>query len=188
MKIVCLGDSLTEGYLIDKSKRWSNLLSEDQNIEVVNSGISGDTTNGMLSRFHNMVVAHNPTHVIIMGGTNDISIGISVNSIIGNIIAMTRYAKHNGIIPIIGIPTRTYELENESRSILFLESKLAAKNIDEYIERLKKLAIEDDKICIDFGKDVTTDYYLEDKVHPNEDGHKIMMDNAKKIIGKINEV
>ncbi|MFT6707865.1 MAG: acyl-CoA thioesterase-1, partial [Flavobacteriales bacterium] len=50
-KLVTLGDSLTEGYNIDKLKRWTKLLHQKHNLEIINSGISGDTTTGMLSRF-----------------------------------------------------------------------------------------------------------------------------------------
>lgn len=68
MKIVCIGDSLTEGYQMDLSKRWTDVLQEKLDIEIINSGICGDTTGGMLARFKEMVIDHKPTHVIIMGG------------------------------------------------------------------------------------------------------------------------
>lgn len=64
-KIVCIGDSLTEGYGLDKNMAWPALLQNRLNITVVNSGISGDTTSGMLARFYPDVIQHRPTHVII---------------------------------------------------------------------------------------------------------------------------
>jgi lysophospholipase L1-like esterase len=73
-KIVCMGDSLTEGYMIDLSQRWSEVLKKSLGIDLLNSGISGDTTGGMLARFKPMVIDHHPTHVIIM--TNDVSLNI----------------------------------------------------------------------------------------------------------------
>ncbi|MHA1719447.1 MAG: GDSL-type esterase/lipase family protein, partial [Promethearchaeota archaeon] len=85
-KLVCLGDSLTEGYDIDLNQRWSDLLKENFNFEIINSGISGDTTSGMLARFHQMVVIHKPSHVIIMGGTNDLSMNLGDEAILCNIL------------------------------------------------------------------------------------------------------
>ena len=67
-----MGDSLTEGYGIPQHTRWSNLLANETGLPIINSGISGDTTAGMLARFKPMVLDHQPSHVIIMGGTNDI--------------------------------------------------------------------------------------------------------------------
>lgn len=93
-KVVCIGDSLTEGYGIQEHERWSNLVADQSEIEIINSGISGDTSAGMLSRFNKMVIKLNPTHVIITGGTNDLLLNIPDNQIIANILAMTRYARH----------------------------------------------------------------------------------------------
>ncbi|MBN2899757.1 MAG: hypothetical protein JXO44_13390, partial [Clostridia bacterium] len=97
MKLVCLGDSLTEGYQMDLTKRWTNELHKSMGIEVINSGICGDTTNGMLARFKAMVIDHEPTHVVIMGGTNDMILDVPLVTIKSNIKAMTRYARYHGI-------------------------------------------------------------------------------------------
>ena len=105
-KIVCMGDSLTEGYGIANHSDWPTLLGA--NWDVINSGISGDTTAGMLSRFHPMVIDHHPTHVIILGGTNDCSFNLPIDAIISNIMAMTKLARHHGIVSIIGLPTECF--------------------------------------------------------------------------------
>ena len=41
MKIVCMGDSLTEGILVLPTANWPYLLSQKLGVEVINSGISG---------------------------------------------------------------------------------------------------------------------------------------------------
>lgn len=176
MKIVCIGDSLTEGYLINLKKRWTSELMRETGIEVINSGICGDTTGGMLTRFKKMVLDHKPTHVIIMGGTNDVFMGMGIEIIKSNIHVMTRYAKYHGIIAIIGIPTPCVE---DSFEIEIYEK------INLMRESLKEYALEDGLQTIDFGKNILNEDFLDDGCHPNEIGHYKMMKEAEKLITSI---
>lgn len=178
-KIVCIGDSLTEGYGIEKKHRWSDLLSHDMDIEVINSGISGDTTAGMLARFKSMVIDYKPSYVMIMGGTNDLSLNISDEQIFSNILAMTRYARYNNIVSIIGIPTMIYHNDSAICDSFFLDQDILRKRMELYRNKLKRFAKEDGWQYIDFSINMTHNLYLEDGLHPNEAGHKIMMENAK---------
>lgn len=184
-KLVCIGDSLTEGYGIRQAYRWSDLLSKELHIEIINSGISGDTTGGMLARFHNMVIAHKPTHVIIMGGTNDLWFNLSDEQIISNILAMTRYARYNDIISIIGIPTPYYHDNLVSTNSTFLDPKNQSERIKAYKRKLTDFAIEDELTFIDFSINMTSDLFLEDGLHPNEMGHEVMKENAKRFLKEI---
>ncbi len=54
--MVCIGDSLTEGTDIPTGHTWPALVANALNIDVINCGIGGDTTTGMLSRFYPEVV------------------------------------------------------------------------------------------------------------------------------------
>lgn len=72
MKLVCLGDSLTYGYKVKPSETWPSLVKQKLNIEVLNKGINGDTTMGMLGRYNFDVRSESPSHVILMGGGNDL--------------------------------------------------------------------------------------------------------------------
>ncbi|MDR2782825.1 MAG: GDSL-type esterase/lipase family protein [Treponema sp.] len=76
--LVCLGDSLTAGYgastpgADDKSKSYPAYLEEKVTIPVINAGVSGDTTEGGLSRVRKDVLSQNPWIVIIELGANDL--------------------------------------------------------------------------------------------------------------------
>ena len=50
MKLICLGDSLTFGYGVRASQRWTHLCAQHTGWKIVNEGVSGDTTGGMLAR------------------------------------------------------------------------------------------------------------------------------------------
>lgn len=174
-KLVTLGDSLTEGYNIDKLKRWTKLLHQKHNLEIINSGISGDTTTGMLSRFSEDVLAHKPSHLFIMGGTNDLWLNLSISQVIANIHAMTRQAKFHGIASIVGIPTPIITRENYSLDTYFVDDLNLTKKMVKYQKELKRYALEDGKEIVDFsGMDEAL--LLEDGVHPGEEGQVWMME------------
>ncbi|MCK8060256.1 MULTISPECIES: GDSL-type esterase/lipase family protein [unclassified Fusibacter] len=179
-KLVCLGDSLTQGYEIDLSARWTQGLKEKLNCEVVNKGISGDTTAGMLARFYHDVVSEKPSHVLIMGGTNDLFFDISFRQIIYNIFAMTRQAKFNGIEVIIGIPPMSYaDLDSSDESIIASDRK-HSKRVEDYRRLLMEYCTQDERSFIDFNEFLTPDDFIADKLHPNEAGQLLMRDSVIK--------
>lgn len=178
-RIVCIGDSLTAGYGVQTNHRWTHILSTDLNIEIINSGISGDTTAGMLARFYEMAIKHKPDAIIITGGTNDICLNLPNNMIIANILAMTRYAKHHGILPIIGIPTPFFNQGTFTNEPPFIDVSSLGKRIDSFQKTLKQFALNDTQSFIDFTKHMNPDLFLIDGLHPNEKGHKLMSENAK---------
>lgn len=184
MKIVCIGDSLTEGYQIDLSKRWTDVLERKLGIEIINSGICGDTTAGMLARFKEMVIDHKPSHVIIMGGTNDTFAGLKAEIIKSNILAMTRYAKYHGITAVIAVPT-PYFLEGLNLSKELQGESDLARAIEDMRCQVKQYFIEDGLRVIEIGQGLGAEDYLDDGLHPNEIGHQKMMENVKVIIERI---
>jgi lysophospholipase L1-like esterase len=71
--VVFLGDSIFHG-----GKIHSNLLlfqatrHPDAPITMINAGVSGDMTSGAVRRLEWDVLAHQPTHVVLMFGMNDV--------------------------------------------------------------------------------------------------------------------
>ena len=80
MKLICIGDSLTFGYGVHLSQRWTRLCAQETGCELVNEGINGDTTGGMLARMQGGVLAElregglgaDRPYVLLMGGSNDV--------------------------------------------------------------------------------------------------------------------
>ena len=178
-KIVCIGDSLTEGYQIPAGTCWPSLLNKESTYEIINSGICGDTTSGMLARFHEMVIAHKPRYVIIMGGTNDIWFNTPDQQIIGNILAMTRHARHYNIQSIIGIPTAFYLPEMDDGEHFFMDLKGMHQRLIAYRQTLMRFALDDNQPIIDFSLNMSAHLFLDDGLHPNIEGHQMMAKNAK---------
>jgi acyl-CoA thioesterase I len=176
-RIVCMGDSLTEGYDIRTGSSWPFLLDKTTKHNFINSGICGDTTAGMLARFREMVIVHEPDYVIIMGGTNDISFNISDNQIVSNIKSMTRLARHHNIQSVIGIPPPFF-LPGMYDDLLFIGLPELKNRLLEFDVILRRYIESDNQPTIDFTVGMKQEYYLHDGLHPNEKGHNLMAENV----------
>jgi len=65
VSIVCIGDSLTFGYGVDKSQNWVSILSTRIEEKIINKGVPGNTTFEMKERFLKDVVHYMPSKVLI---------------------------------------------------------------------------------------------------------------------------
>ncbi len=103
MKIVAFGDSLTVGYLSPfEATPYAEFLKPllDPQAALYVAGVSGETTSDMLRRFDRQVIKNAPDYVIILGGTNDLGGGMSIDGIVENLIRMYQMAQKTDIIPI----------------------------------------------------------------------------------------
>lgn len=179
IKIAAIGDSIVYGYPYEPTASWFNLVGEGLNIDYINRGINGDTTDGMLSRFDSDILRHKPSHVIILGGTNDAYAGAAVDQVINNIQAMVHLALENAILPMIGLPIPCHELAEE-------------KLLGQYREAMRQFARANNIEIIDFHKSIVDDSGLSikagfhcDGIHPNNAGYEVMAGVATKIFIKV---
>ena len=93
--IVCFGDSITAGYAVRRG--FPSFLLEslrqrfpDSKIEMINSGISGDTSQDGLSRLDWAVLSYEPDLVTINFGINDCVLGLSLEEFEMNLVEMVR--------------------------------------------------------------------------------------------------
>ena len=154
MKIVALGDSLTVGedefelsdsdefvsypqYLEILAEQHLSSLQSDLEVNVLNRGICGDLTSGMLERFSKDVVDEKADYVIILGGTNDIGWGFDPAKITHNLTTMYDTALNEGIVAVAcSVPSilgfdelipprlslnRMIRIEAEKRKLTFLD-------------------------------------------------------------------
>ncbi|OHU85020.1 MULTISPECIES: arylesterase [Pseudoalteromonas] len=75
-KIMIIGDSLSAGYGLEQAQAWVNLLqnkyvAQKKPIEIINTAISGQTTDNALLKIDAWLAAHQPSHVLIELGGND---------------------------------------------------------------------------------------------------------------------
>jgi len=75
-KILLVGDSLSAGYGLEQAQDWVHLLqnkykNENRAITIINTAISGQTTDNALLKIDTWLKVHQPTHVLIELGGND---------------------------------------------------------------------------------------------------------------------
>lgn len=103
--IVALGDSLTAGYGIAPSYSYPAQLEEKlqekgYSCRVINSGVSGETSRGTLSRL-NWIINLKPDIIIVETGANDGMRGIDPLHTKENIITIINQLKENDIVVIL---------------------------------------------------------------------------------------
>ena len=107
--IVCFGDSLTAGFqsptadnpqAIETPYGWFLQELTGPAVRVSVSGICGELTGEMAMRFRSAVLAHHPTHVVILGGTNDLGWNALPADIMRNLLKMYELASAAGITPV----------------------------------------------------------------------------------------
>jgi lysophospholipase L1-like esterase len=183
MKIVCIGDSLTEGYGVGRSENWVALLNASSAHDFVNKGISGDTSGGMLARFRHDVVAEKPQYAIIMGGANDFVMGDSLGSVRANIMAMVHQAYHHRIIPVLGTGVKAdAERFRKDWAAITDVGRLIAMTTeyrDWVLEFCSVFTTSHIDFYAEFEKRTGSGSYLFDGLHPSKEGHKILADIAR---------
>jgi acyl-CoA thioesterase-1 len=115
--ILVLGDSLSAAYGIPRESGWVALLQQrltgqqkltDQqkltNGNVVNAGISGDTTEGGLARLPQLLEKHHPDIVIIELGANDGLRGFQIRRMRDNLEQLIQLSqKGNAKVLLLGM-------------------------------------------------------------------------------------
>lgn len=187
MTLICLGDSLTFGYGVPRNRCWTSLAQKDSGFRIVNMGISGDTTGGMLTRLNTKILndqcfqrfRENQPRVLLMGGTNDIFYSGSSMAARSNIGAMVHQLRTRGSEPLVGIaPTPVLDRVPQNwAGILTAETPA---EIAAYTEWLCRWCAAFSVQTIDFRPLFLTenglpdaDAYL-DGLHPNQEGHARM--------------
>jgi lysophospholipase L1-like esterase len=118
--VVALGDSITrgDGTSADRDQRYPDHLQRRllaagiEDAAVLNAGIGGNRLLGplfgptMTERFARDVLGvPEATHVLIMGGINDLALGSPADDITGALFALARRARRHGVQPILGTLT-----------------------------------------------------------------------------------
>ena len=189
--LICHGDSLTEGSDLDNPSIWPSLVEGRLKIKVLNSGIGGDTTAGLLSRFYHDVIGHRPDYVLIIGGTNDLWWDLDVKLIQANIFTMTCQAEYHNIVPLVGLPIPMVIERTRNQNFMAPQGgyKRCMEKLAVLVRSLTTLAQQNEIACLDFyhlfcddSGAVQEKYFLEDGLHPNKAGHRLMAQKTVELL------
>ncbi|HEV8482669.1 MAG TPA: arylesterase [Blastocatellia bacterium] len=174
-KIVAFGDSLTAGLGLSRSESYPALLqkrldAEGFQYEVVNAGISGDTTAGGLRRV-DWALEGDVRVVILELGANDILRGQSIEEMKKNLAQIIERIKARGVVVLLaGMEAPT----NSGREY--------GKGVHEAFETLAR---EQRVVLIPFlleGVAGIPSLNQGDGIHPNAEGTRLVADTVYRFI------
>ena len=182
-KILCLGDSLTEGYGVPKHESYPSLLQSllqnegYKSVEVANGGISGSTTASSLRRLQwHLKGKKKPDIVILALGANDGLRGQDVKNSQENLEKTIELAQKNKIrILLAGMKMPPNYGNKYTKEFEAIFPKLAKKyNLPMIPFLLAGVATE-------------KDLNLPDGIHPNGEGYKIVANTVLKYLKPLME-
>jgi acyl-CoA thioesterase I len=182
VSIVTLGDSITAGFAVGRGfpSFWKQMLAEkypDAVVEMINSGISGDTSMDGLARLDWAVLAYEPDLVTINFGINDCVLGLGLEEFEINLLEMVRRTRAGPNSEILLLSSQPLETPPYDRMVR------------DYYQSLERVAREMDVGFVDvYGawmkrvKEGTplSSFIIPGLDHPNEAGYRII---AEELMG-----
>ena len=176
--ILVFGDSLSAGFGIDVDQSWTALLqarlqAQGYEYRVVNASISGETTEGGVTRIASALERFSPALIILELGGNDGLRGFPPQRLRSNLERIVATAKASGAaVVLLGIriplnygPRYTAAFESAFRDV-------AAGQDIRWIEFfMDGVALNDELL-------------QEDGIHPNAAAQPLLLDNAWPIIAE----
>jgi acyl-CoA thioesterase-1 len=166
--ILFLGDSLTEGYGLNKEEAYPSLVQKlikkelDQEVQIINAGVSGSTTSDGIARMK-WYLRKNPDIVFIALGANDGLRGLDLNQSQNNlekIINMALSTKAKVLLSGMLIPPNYGQKYTQEFKKMYLN--LSEKH------KLRMMPFLLESVA---GK---KEYNQSDGIHPNEKGHEVI--------------
>tara|TARA_B100001121_G_C18638393_1_gene597885 strand:+ start:561 stop:1118 length:558 start_codon:yes stop_codon:yes gene_type:complete len=172
IKILCLGDSLTNGarneYFRDYPLELSQFITEKSKTPniCINDSVNGETSSEILKRAFKILEKNQFNLILFLGGTNDSKIPIPPKIYEKNIKQLISLAKHKetkiflGLLPPIytGLPCYS---QKEGNDIIQIYNKI-----------LIRLSRNDSIKTVDFSR--LDEKYYSDGVHLNYKGYLLM--------------
>lgn len=179
MKIVCIGNSIVNGFPLKRSQCFASLWRQASGHEIINKGENGDITSNVLARFEKDVISHKPSAVVILTGTNDFIYQVSTpEEAMAYLAQMADLASSNSIETIMMTPLIIYEPMAEK---CWVDTDYSSVN--EKLRALRELMldygaksniriVDTQKLYLQlYTEDNVSEYYL-DGIHPTVLGHE----------------
>lgn len=172
--VLALGDSLTAGVGVNTDEAWPALLAADTGWNVINGGVSGDTSEAALQRLPSLLAQHDPVLVLVTLGGNDMLRHRPLEETISNlneIISLTR--AHGAKAVLLATPNPSV------MGAVF--QHLSAADFYRKVAEAQQVPMIEDAIA-----EVLSDPDLKvDALHPNVAGQRLL---SEKILGALRAI
>ena len=164
--MVFLGDSITHGHRLPADVAFPHRVGQALGIPVVNAGISGDTTEGGLTRLDRDVLTRHPRLVVVELGVNDVLGRWPGERTVANLRAITRRIRAQGA------------------AVILLHISLPSVPGDGHRRDFREIArTEGATLVEDFLAGVVPGHTY-DGLHPDEQGQAILAERLLPVIRK----
>ncbi|HUS76497.1 MAG TPA: SGNH/GDSL hydrolase family protein [Methanothrix sp.] len=181
--IVAFGDSITAGFAVRRGfpSFWKQMLAEkypEANVEMINSGISGDMSQDGLARLDWAALSYEPDLITINFGINDCVLGLGLEEFEMDLVEMVQRIRAGPNSEILLLSSQP--LETPPYDVLVLD----------YYQAVERVAKEMDVGFVDvYGgwmKRVHAGTPLSSLIlsgldHPNEAGYRIIAEELMKL-------
>ena len=182
VSVVAFGDSLVHGFglrpengFVPRLNDWLSKRGEDA--EVINAGVSGDTTAGGLARI-DWTLGSNPDALIVALGGNDLLRGLFPEESRSNLDGILQRASEAGIpVLLIGQEVPSNFGEDYKQSFEAAYEDLSQKHKTLFYRRFFAAL---DKAGT--RQEARTLYLQDDGLHPNADGVALIVDDIGPIV------
>lgn len=175
--LLVLGDSLSEGFRLRPREAWPSLVGErlhalDPRWKIINASVSGSTTEGALRRLPSIL--HQRTDLFVVQlGINDAFRGVPVERIGANlqtIIDRVRQKNPHVALVVVGMQFPIVTSDEYVTAFARMYAEVAEKNSATLVPYL----------LAGVGGDPTLN--LDDRIHPNAAGHRILAETMWKAL------
>jgi acyl-CoA thioesterase-1 len=178
-KLLAFGDSLMAGYGIPLEKSFpaqleKKLREQGRDIQVINAGVSSDTTSGGLARLGWTLDAQKPDFAIVELGGNDMLRGMDPEVTRKNLRKILRILKQRKIPVLLAGMKAT--------------PNLGPAFVDRYQKMYKDLAKKYAAVYYPFfleGVAMEKNLVQDDGLHPNEEGITVIVDKILPLVGEL---
>lgn len=172
--VIAFGDSLTSGVGAGDGEDYPARLAQRAGVEIINAGVSGDTTEGALARIDTDVMAHDPRIVIVGLGGNDFLRRVPIATTEANLRTIVKRIQADGAMVVL----------------LGFRFPSLGPSYEAMYER-----VADDEKCLlipDLMDGILSDPKMKsDEIHPNASGYDLMAERVagplRKLIERAND-
>lgn len=171
-KIVFVGDSLTE------AGDWEAWFPD---LEVINLGVSGTTTDSLNERF-DQIVAHAPDEIVLMIGTNDLGTRQTVEHLVRNIenfCVQLRKALPGSRMLVQSVLPRGREYAHRIQEANIHLRQFSSTVRAQFLDLWPAMALEDGELNPSFSPD---------RLHLNEAGYEAWLNELRPALARLREL
>lgn len=168
--VIALGDSLTSGAGASDDTSYPARLAQLTGIEIVNAGVSGDTTEDALARLDADVIGHAPRIVIVGLGGNDFLRHVPIATTEANLRAIVRRVQGAGAM------------------VVLLGFEFPSLNAD-YAGMYEEIASDEGCLLVPDVLDgiLNNPKLKSDEIHPNAAGYALMAERVAAPLQKLKQ-